>query len=137
MLHVTRSLPPKPTRPTPPVPDDLLPLTALNVADASKVMPAKTSQYWREGWDQNCVEATALEKLRSVAFAPVVFDHFTYEFTNKWCQDDAMDVLIVSKLGQDLQTAACTVPLDAYCKAYVLAGELVKATNTTRQKDSR
>ena len=87
----------------------------------AKVMPSTTSQYWREGWDQNCAEAAALEKLRNVPFAPVVFDHFTHEFTNKWCQRDAMDVLVVSKLGLDLQTAANSVPLDAYCKAYKAA----------------
>ena len=87
----------------------------------AKVMPAQSSPHWREGWDQNSVEAAALGKLRSVPFAPVVFDHFTQEFANKWGQQDFVDVLIVSKLGQDLQTAAYAVPLDAYCKAYKAA----------------
>ena len=87
----------------------------------AKVMPATTSQNWREGWDQNCVEAAALNQMRSVSFAPTVFEHFTHEFTNKWCQRDTMDVLMVSKLGPDLQTAASTVPLKAYCHAYKAA----------------
>ena len=34
----------------------------------AKIMPAKASPYWRQGWDQNSVEATALEQMRDVSF---------------------------------------------------------------------
>ena len=84
----------------------------------AKVMPAEASPHWKAGWDQNAKEAEALTKLRGIKFAPKVFEHFAHHFTNKWHQPDVMDVLFVSRLGSDLQTAANSSTLSAYCKAY-------------------
>ena len=50
-----------------------------------------------------------------------MFDHFTHQFVNKWNQLDIMDVLFVTKLGSDLQTAARSVHLGAYSRAYKAA----------------
>lgn len=87
----------------------------------AKVMPAKASPYWREGWDQNSMEAAALAKVRDIPFAPRVFGHFEQDIVNKWNQADKLDVLCVTKLGSDLQTAIRCVSLEAYCKAYKAA----------------
>ena len=83
----------------------------------AKVMPAKTSPYWREGWEQNSMEAAALAKVQNVSFAPRIFGHFEHKIANKWNQIDTIDVLFVTKLGSDLQTAARSVPLDAFTVA--------------------
>ena len=49
----------------------------------AKVMPAQSSPYWREGWDQISVEATALAKVQGIPFAPKVFGHFTQDIAKK------------------------------------------------------
>lgn len=87
----------------------------------AKVMPAQSSPYWRDGWTQNSTEANALAKVQSVPFAPRIYDHFEHVFVNRWNQTDIMDILVLTKLGPDLQTAASSVPLDKYCKAYKAA----------------
>ena len=88
----------------------------------AKVMPSRRSIHWKEGYEQNEVEFEALSKLQSLEGAPKIF---VYEesaaFINVCGQIDFANLLVVSKLGQDLQAAAGQINLREYITAYEAA----------------
>ena len=71
----------------------------------AKVMPSRRSIHWKEGYEQNEVEFEALSKLQALEGAPKIF---VYEesaaFINVCGQIDFANLLVVSKLGQDLHS---------------------------------
>ena len=71
----------------------------------AKVQPAVTSAHWKDGYDQNEIEYTALKKAESFGGAPRVIsyeEHVT--FFNTWGEIDYMNILVVSKLGNQQPT---------------------------------
>ena len=88
----------------------------------AKVMPAKQSKLWQPTWLQNDNEATVLEKLIHLPFLPRVHHHDkNLQFINNWGELDFMDVLVLDRLGSDLQQAAAEVCLADYLEAYCAA----------------
>ena len=92
----------------------------------AKVMPANSSRHWRPSWDQNRTEAASLLKLIWLDAAPEVFSHRDVPFMNKWSEVDIMDVLVVGKLGPDLQEAAELVSFEDYTNAYWTATNAIE-----------
>jgi hypothetical protein len=97
----------------------------------AKVMPSRRSIHWKEGYEQNEVEFEALRKLQSLEGAPKIF---VYEesaaFINVCGQIGFANLLVVSKLGQDLQAAAGQINLREYicglsdtCSSWVLSSQ--------------
>ena len=71
----------------------------------AKIQPAITSAHWRDGYDQNDMEFAALKKAESFGGAPRVlsYDRDVVLF-NKWGERDTINILIVSKLGNQQPT---------------------------------
>jgi len=69
------------------------------------VQPARRSVHWNEDHEQNETEYTALKALESFAGAPRVlsYDREVVIF-NEWGEKDFMNILIVSKLGNQQPT---------------------------------
>jgi len=95
---------------------------------AGKVMPARQSVHWSEGWtqnaverEQNAVEREALTKLAEVGFVPRVLYAQEVPFENTWGQMDVMDVLVVTRLGCDMEKAAEWMNPSQFCRAYSAA----------------
>ena len=71
----------------------------------AKVQPAVTSVHWREGYNQNEVEQEALQRVKSFPGACRVLGYYpVVRFFNKWGEEDFMNILIVSKLGNQQPT---------------------------------
>ena len=76
-----------------------------------KVMPAKESTHWKDGWNQNEVEAqvykTVAEGLctKSGEEHPElqVAYHGVIDFLNTWDQPDKANCLVIPRLGPDLK----------------------------------
>jgi hypothetical protein len=86
---------------------------------AAKVMPASSSKHWRVGWDQNDVERNALETLAMrLSYTPRVIFAGDVEFVNTWGEQDVMNVLVVERLGSDLEAAKSYMTPRQYCCAY-------------------
>lgn len=85
----------------------------------AKLMPSRASVHWREGYDQNKVEYEVLNKLQSFVTAPnVLFYAQKVPFLNAFGCVDFLNVLIVTKLGEDFQVAASRLAPLAYIEAY-------------------
>ena len=85
----------------------------------AKVMPARSSKHWKPSWVQNRVEADSLRKLASLDSVPHVYSHGDIPFVNTWGEMDVMDVLVVDKLGPDLQAAATKLDFVDFSNAYL------------------
>ena len=88
----------------------------------AKVMPARASALWKPTWTQNATEAACLERMEKVSFSPNVHYHDeAFPFVNLWHEADVMDVLVVDRLGIDLQQAATDISFSDYVEAYCAA----------------
>ena len=85
----------------------------------AKVMPAEKSIYWVDGWVQNEVEHNFLRRLEKCIGVPRIWVYAKeVPFVNDYGHEDFLNLLIVSKLGYDMQTAAGTLEWNDYLAAY-------------------
>ena len=93
-----------------------------NTCDPSliaKVMPGRRSGLWQPDWVQNKTEANTLRALEGLPFAPRLVAHEEdFAFVNKWDTFDYMDIIVVDRLGSDLQQAANEVSFRDFVAAY-------------------
>ena len=71
----------------------------------AKLMPSPWSQYYELGWVQNKNEAECLRSLCSLTFIPKDHAHYDFTFANSFGFEDSMNVLLVDRLGMDLEDA--------------------------------
>ena len=71
----------------------------------AKVMPARSSQNWRSGYDQNEIEASLLESLKDIDGVPRVVAEYKELTIETTYGADVAHVLIVSRLGPNLTEA--------------------------------
>ena len=94
----------------------------------AKAMPGTQSVLWKKTWLQNQNEKEALHHLKNICFVPkVVARYENLSFINTFGQSDFMDVLIVTRLGDDLQTCARTFTAKEYGEAYCSAFRAIRA----------
>ena len=88
----------------------------------AKIMPARISRNWNDGWDQNKTEHEVLHKLEKFKAAPrILFYAEQVPFYNASGDVDYLNLLLVSKLGDDMQAAAGKLDLTSFVAAYKAA----------------